>query len=67
MEHVRLPVGLRELRIGVDVDVSGKGAQVAKALAARVLKSSRNTRVLYVKPELTGPGDLNDELRRLAR
>jgi putative DNA primase/helicase len=66
LERIRLPTGLRELQIGVDLDASGKGEAVAKALAERVMRWSPRTRVLYVKPELDGPGDLNDELRRLA-
>jgi hypothetical protein len=64
LEHVRLPSGLRELRIGVDIDTSGKGEQVAQSLAARVMKWSPRTEVYFVKPELDGPGDLNDDLRR---
>jgi putative DNA primase/helicase len=66
LERIRLPEGLRELQIGVDMDASGKGQAVAEALAKRVLRWSPRTRVLYIKPELEGPGDLNDELRRRA-
>jgi phage/plasmid primase-like uncharacterized protein len=65
LEHVRLPSGLREFYIGVDVDESGKGEQVARALAKRVRNWSPRTRTYYVRPELAGPGDLNDELRRV--
>ena len=64
LERIRLPEGLRELQIGVDLDESGKGEAVAQALAKRVMRWSRHTRVIYIKPELDGPGDLNDELRR---
>ncbi len=63
LERIRLPEGLRELQIGVDIDASGKGRQVAQALAKRVKRWSPRTRVLYVTPELDGPCDLNDELR----
>jgi putative DNA primase/helicase len=64
LERIRLPDGLRELQIGVDMDASGKGEAVAKSLAQRVMRYSPRTRVLYIRPELDGPGDLNDELRR---
>lgn len=65
MARVRVPSGLRELQIGVDVDGNGRGQEVAEALAKRVMRWSPCTRVLYVKPELDGPtGDLNDELLR---
>ena len=64
LAHIQLPAGLRELQIGVDIDESGKGEAAAKALAQRVLRWSPRTRVLYVRPELDGPGDLNDEIRR---
>jgi putative DNA primase/helicase len=64
LERVRLPEGLRQLEIGVDLDASGKGQAVAAALAKRVMRWSPSTKVLYIKPELDGPGDLNDELRR---
>ena len=67
LERIRLPTGLRELQIGIDIDESGKGEAVAKALAQRVMKWSPRTRVIYVKPELAGSGDLNDELRRRAQ
>jgi putative DNA primase/helicase len=66
LARVHLPRDLRELHIGMDLDESGKGQQVAEALAARVRKWSRRTKVWFVKPELEGPGDLNDELRRRA-
>jgi hypothetical protein len=64
LERIRLPEGLRQLEIGVDLDESGKGQAVAEALAKRVMRWSRRTRVVYIKPEIQGPGDLNDELRR---
>jgi hypothetical protein len=63
LARAHLPNQLHELFIGVDVDESGKGEQVARALAGRVAKWSRRTRVYLVTPELGGPGDLNDELR----
>jgi len=66
LARVQIPRDLRELHIGIDLDVSGKGEQVARDLAARVRKWSRRTKVWFVKPELEGPGDLNDELRRRA-
>jgi hypothetical protein len=61
-----LPRDLRELHIGVDLDQSGKGQQVAQVLAARVRKLNSRTKVFFVTPELEGHGDLNDELRRRA-
>jgi putative DNA primase/helicase len=64
LARVHLPRDLRELHIGIDLDANGKGEQVAKDLAARVRKWSRRTKVYHVKPELKGPGDLNDELRQ---
>ena len=66
LARVHLPRDLRELHIGMDLDANGKGEQVARALANRVRKWSRRTKVWFVKPELEGPGDLNDELRRRA-
>ena len=66
LKYIHLPKNLRELYIGVDIDASGKGEQVAHALAARVTKWSHRTRVCFITPELEGPGDLNDELRRRA-
>ena len=36
----QLPTGLRELHIGIDVDASGKGEQVAQSLAKRVRRFS---------------------------
>lgn len=64
LARVHLPRDLRELYIGMDMDASGKGEQVARELNNRVRKWSRRTKVWFVKPELEGPGDLNDELRR---
>lgn len=64
LERIRLPEGLRQLKIGVDVDPSGKGQAVAEALAKRVKRWSPRTDVRLVFPDLDGPGDLNDELRR---
>ena len=66
LERIRLPEGLRKLEIAVDLDENGKGQAVAAALAKRVQRWSPRTRVVYIKPELEGPGDLNDELRRRA-
>ena len=66
LQRIRLPEGLRKLEIGVDLDESGKGQAVAAALAKRVMRWSPRTKVVYIKPELDGPGDLNDELRRRA-
>jgi hypothetical protein len=65
LQRLRLPEGLRELKIGVDLDENGKGLKVAEALAHRVMRWSRHTKVTLIVPELDGPtGDLNDELRR---
>lgn len=64
LERMRLPAGLRQLKIGVDVDASGKGQAVAEALARRFKRWSPRTDVRLVIPDLDGPGDLNDELRR---
>jgi putative DNA primase/helicase len=64
LARVHLPRDLRELHIGIDLDASGKGEEVARALASRVRKWSRRIKVWFVKPELEGLGDLNDELRR---
>jgi Toprim domain len=64
LEHIRLPVNLRRLEIGVDLDASGKGRQVAEALAERMRKLSPGTKCYLVMPEVEGPGDLNDELRK---
>jgi hypothetical protein len=66
LERMRLPEGLRELQIGIDIDESGKGRAVAEALTKRVRRWSRRTKVWFITPELGGPGDLNDELRRRA-
>lgn len=64
LERMRLPAGLRQLEIGVDIDPSGKGRAVAEALAKRVARWSPQTVVHLVIPEIDGPGDLNDELMR---
>jgi hypothetical protein len=64
---IRLPERLRKLEIAVDLDASGKGREVAEALARRMRRVSPQTRTVYIFPELEGPtGDLNDELRRRA-
>ena len=64
VRDIRLPRGLRRLEIGVDVDESGKGRQVAEALAERVRRHSPGTKTYLIMPEVDGPGDLNDELQR---
>jgi len=64
LQRAHLPKGLLELHIGVDVDASGKGEQVAQSLAKRIRKFSAHTKVYIVTPEVDGTGDLNDELRR---
>jgi putative DNA primase/helicase len=64
LTRTELPVGLRKLYIGVDIDESGKGEQVAKTLAARVSKWRRGPKVYLVTPEGAAPRDLNDELRQ---
>ncbi len=66
LEHLRLPDDLSELHIGIDVDESGKGEAVAKALADRVLKWRRHPKITIWRPDVPGFGDLNDELRRRA-
>ncbi len=53
----QLPKGLRELHIGVDIDESGKGAEVAQSLTARVRRFSPRTKVYIVTPEVDGDGD----------
>lgn len=60
--RVQLPSDLRELHIGVDLDESHKGEQVALGLAKRVHQRSPHMRIFIVRPELDGFGDLNDEL-----
>lgn len=65
LARAHLPTGLRDLRIGVDVDPSGKGRAVAEALAARVRKWSPRTRVRLMLPD-DGLDDLNSELMRRA-
>jgi hypothetical protein len=67
MERIRLPESLRELHIGVDVDPSGKGEQVARALADRVMRWRRRPKVTLWRPKIEGPGDLNDEVMRRRR
>jgi putative DNA primase/helicase len=62
LERARLPQRLRTLHIAVDLDSSGKGEQVSRALAARVKRWSPNTQITLWRPEIDGPGDLNDEL-----
>jgi len=64
LTRTQLPSGLRKLYIGVDIDESGKGEQVAKALATRVSKWRGGPKVFLVMPEGTAPRDLNDELRQ---
>jgi hypothetical protein len=64
LTRTQLPPGLRKLYIGVDIDESGKGEQVAKALAARVSKWKGSPKVFLVMPEGVAPRDLNDELRK---
>jgi putative DNA primase/helicase len=64
LEHIRLPSNLRRLEIGVDVDETGKGRQVAEALAERVCRFSPATKCYLIMPEIDGTGDLNDELQR---
>jgi Toprim domain-containing protein len=64
LEHIQVPKNLRRLEIGVDIDPSGKGQQVAQALASRIRKYSPRTQCFLVTPEVDGSGDLNDELRK---
>lgn len=66
LARIRLPEQLRRLEICVDLDENGKGQASAKALAERVMRWSPRTKVLFIKPEIEGYGDLNDELRRRA-
>jgi hypothetical protein len=66
LKFARLPKGLRELYVGVDLDASHKGEEVASALVGRVRKFSPSTKIYTVKPEVDGTGDLNDELRKRA-
>lgn len=62
--RIELPNGIRKLYIGVDIDATGKGQEVAQALANRVLKWKRRPEVYFVLPEGPAPRDLNDELRQ---
>lgn len=64
LEHIHLPENLRRLEIGVDIDDSGKGQQVAQALAQRLRKTRPQIKCFLVMPEVDGSGDLNDELRK---
>jgi len=64
LARVELPSGLREVLIGVDVDASGKGEQVARALAQRLRARPNPPRVRLLVPEGAGPRDCNDALRR---
>lgn len=66
LEQIRLPGNLRRLEIGVNVDASGKGQRLAEWIAQRMRKFSPRTTTYLVMPEVEGPGDLNDELRRRA-
>jgi phage/plasmid primase-like uncharacterized protein len=66
LKFARLPKGLRELYVGVDLDASHKGEEVATALVSRIRQFSPSIKLYTVKPEIDGPGDLNDELRRRA-
>jgi putative DNA primase/helicase len=61
LEVMRIPQGLRELHIAVDVDASGQGERSARALAQRVMASESPPKVLLVFPD--DGGDLNDEIR----
>lgn len=63
LSRIRLPEGLAQLQIAVDIDPSGKGREVAQALATRVRSWSPRTRVLMVLPE-ADDDDLNSELMR---
>jgi hypothetical protein len=64
LARMYLPPNIRELYIGVDMDESGKGEVVSRALAARVSERSPRTKIWFVKPRVERPADLNDELRR---
>ncbi len=64
LSRTELPEGIRKLYIGVDIDESGKGEQVARILAARVSKWHRGPKVFMVIPQGPAPRDLNDELRQ---
>jgi hypothetical protein len=63
LERIRLPPGLRELQIGVDLDASGRGEAALIALVSRLRKWPKPPRLIAIRPDLTGLGDLNDELR----
>lgn len=64
LERIRLPRNLKKLYIGVDVDESGKGEQVATALATRISAWRHAPKVFLVRPDGPAPRDLNDEVRR---
>jgi hypothetical protein len=66
LAQVRLPA-LQRLHIGVDVDDSGTGERVARALADRAKREQPHLDVRLVVPPGEGPRDLNDQLRRTAR
>lgn len=66
LESVVVPNTIREIQIAVDVDASARGQRASWALADRMRTTNPNVRVHYVLPDLDGPGDLNDELRRSA-
>ena len=63
LKHICLPANLGRLEIGVDVDASGKGQQVAEALAERVRRRNPGTQCFLILPQVEGLGDLNDELQ----
>lgn len=62
LERVRLPHGLKEVWIGVDVDANGVGQKAAYILAARLSQWEAPPVVKLVYPDGEGPRDLNDEL-----
>jgi putative DNA primase/helicase len=62
LAQVRLPPGLRELHIAVDVDENGKGEQVARTLAARAAREQPDLVTHLIIPAGAAPRDLNDEL-----
>jgi hypothetical protein len=50
LARVHLPLNPRDFHIGMDIDASDKGQQVARALAARPRQWSPRIKVSIVKP-----------------
>lgn len=66
LSRIRLPAGLRELAIGVDLDANGTGCKAAEKLAMKTRDWSPGTRITFCLPDINGVADLNDELQAVA-